>query len=145
MSLFSRVKAGIDKYQDEADERAQKGIAKLTTKTERDEVRAELKKRQLKISKEIAEAQTATNKAQAANKKAGKEIGDVFSAIRKVHNNIQETLHKKKAAPKRKRKTTRAKSRVTAKSKTKTRAKTTKRKTTTKSKSRGQSITIQLR
>lgn len=86
MSVIARFKKGVKKYLAEADERAEKRLAKAKTEAGRESERARIQKERLRAKREIAEARTALLQAEAKRKKAAKEVKDigdgVFSGLR---------------------------------------------------------------
>ena len=89
MGILQRFKTQVKKYQDGADDRAEKKLAKLTTKTAREREIAKQQRKRLKTKKEISEAKTALVKSETTRKKARKELSDVggdgFSQVFKNH------------------------------------------------------------
>lgn len=85
MGIIGKFQKGVKKYLEEADERAEKRLAKAKTKAGRESERARIQKERLRAKREIAEARTALLKAEAKRKKAAKEVkdigGDVFSGL----------------------------------------------------------------
>jgi len=89
MSIIRRFNAGVKKYLAEADERAEKRLAKARTKASRESEKAKIQKERLRAKREIAEAKTALLKSEAKRKKAAKEVrdlgdGGIFSGIEKM-------------------------------------------------------------
>jgi len=86
MGIIGKFKKSVKKYMAEADERAEKRLAKAKTKAGRESERARIQKERLRAKREIAEARTALLKAEAKRKKAAKEVRDigdgVFSGLR---------------------------------------------------------------
>ena len=86
MSVIGKFKAGVKKYMAEADQRADRRLAKAKTQVARERVRAGIQKERLATKREIAQAKTALLQAEAKRKKAAKEVrdlggGDAFSGL----------------------------------------------------------------
>lgn len=77
MSTLRRFKQKVDKYMAEADERADRRVARARTATERDKLKAQIARERMGTKREVAEARTALLKAETARKKAAKELRDV--------------------------------------------------------------------
>ena len=77
MSILRRFKQKVDKYMAEADERADRKIARARTTTERDKLKAEIARERMGTKREVAEARTALLKAETARKRAAKELREV--------------------------------------------------------------------
>ncbi len=81
MGVIGKFKSGVKKYLAEADERAEKRIAKAKTKAGRESERAKIKKERLRAKREIAQAKTALLQAEAKRKKAAKEVRDIGGGV----------------------------------------------------------------
>ena len=77
MRVLSMFKQKVVKYRAEADQRAEKKLARARTAVEREKIRAAIKREHLASEKQIAEAKTALLKAEAARQRAVKEVKDI--------------------------------------------------------------------
>ena len=86
MGIISRFHKGVKKYMAEADQRAEKRLARIKTKAGREKEEARIQKERLTTKREVSQAKTALLQAEAKRKKAAKEVrdigGDVFSGLR---------------------------------------------------------------
>ena len=101
MSILATFKSKVKKYTSEADERADKRLARAKTSAERERVRATIQRERLAAKKEVAEAKTALLKAEAARKRAAKEVKDIGNG---VFSDLRKMLSPKKATRRTKRK-----------------------------------------
>lgn len=107
MSVIGKFTKAVKKYRAEADERAEKRLAKARTSAGREKARAKIQQERLKTKREIAQAKTALLKAEAKRRKAVKEVKDIGGGS--VYSQIQDFLY----PPKTRRKTKRRKTRKT--------------------------------
>lgn len=86
MSILATFKTKVKKYVSEADERADKRLARAKTSAEREREQAKIQRERLATKREVAEAKVALLKAEASRKRAVKEVKDigdgVFSSLR---------------------------------------------------------------
>ncbi len=108
MSVIGKFKAGVKKYMAEADQRADRRLAKAKTQAGRESERARIQKERLHAKREIAQAKTALLQAEAKRKKAAKEVRDLGGG--RSFSGLSNFLWPKKA----KKRTTRRKTRKTA-------------------------------
>ncbi len=131
MSIIGKFKKGVKKYMAEADQRAERRLAKAKTKVARDRERDKIQQESLATKREVAQAKTALLQAEAKRKKAAKEVkdiggGDFFSGIGSFLNppKSKRRVTRKKArkvvVPKSKKRTIRKKSRGTVTTVTRT-------------------------
>ena len=106
MSILRKFKQKVVKYRAEADQRAEKKLARARTAVEREKIMAEIKRERLASKKQTTEAGTALLKAEAARQRAAKEVKDIkggsgfFSGIGKSLAQLQKSYYgepKKKA------------------------------------------------
>ncbi len=107
MGVIERFTKGVKKYMAEADQRADRRLAKAKTQVARERVRANIEKERLANKREIAQAKTALLQAEAKRKKAAKEVRDLGGG--RSFSGLSNFLWPKKA----KRRTTRRKTRKT--------------------------------
>ena len=103
MSIIGKFQSGVKKYLAEADQRADKRLAKAKTQAGRESERARIQKERLHAKREIAQAKTALLQAEAKRKKAAKEVRDLGGGV--AFSGLSNFLWPKKA----KRRTTRRK------------------------------------
>ena len=85
MSVIGRFKKGVKKYMAEADQRADRRIAKARTRAGREKARAEIQRDQLATKREITRAETALLKAEAERKRAVRKIKDIGGGSSRVY------------------------------------------------------------
>jgi len=100
MGLLDKFKAGVKKYQDDADQRADRRLARAKTDSEREREEGRIARERLKTKREVAQAKTALLKSEAQRKKAAKEVkdiggGDFFSGLSRY---LQPPKAKRRAA-----------------------------------------------
>lgn len=109
MSLLSKFTSKVKEYQRGANERAELKLAKAKTESEREKIRTQLRKERIHRQQEITEARTALLKAEAATKRAKKEVkdidrdGSIMASLKRSINSASKT--KRKTTGKRKKKT----------------------------------------
>jgi len=107
MSVIGKFKAGVKKYQDEAEKRADRRLAKAKTDSAREKELSKIKRERLATQRDITQAKTALLQAEAKRKKAAKEVRDIGGGD--AFSGLSNFLWPKKA----KRRTTRRKTRKT--------------------------------
>lgn len=99
MSIIGKFRASVKKYMAEADQRAERRLAKAKTEAGREKVQAKITQERLATKREIAQAKTALLQAEAKQKKAAKEVrdigGDVFSSLRRYFEPPKPRRHRK--------------------------------------------------
>jgi hypothetical protein len=130
LSVFGQLRKRVNAYVDDADNRAQRKLAKTRSAQARDKIRTRLNREKMAIRKDESEARTALLKAraaeikaEAAKKRAQKELRDVGGGF-SLSSFLGVSSSPKRRSPTRRRATAKRK---IAKRKT-TRRKTTKRK-----------------
>ncbi len=107
MSVIGKFKAGVKKYMAEADQRAERRLAKATTKSAREKELAKITREKIAIKTQVTQAKTALLQAEAKRKKAAKEVRDLGGG--RSFSGLSNFLWPKKA----KRRTTRRKKTTT--------------------------------
>ena len=107
MSVIGKFKAGVKKYMAEADQRADRRLAKAKTQVARERERSKIQRERLATKRDITQAKTALLQAEAKRKKAAKEVRDIGGGD--AFSGLSNFLWPKKA----KRRTTRRKTRKT--------------------------------
>ena len=77
MGIIGKFTKGVKKYMAEADQRAERRLAKAKTQGARDRELSKIKKERLVTKRDITQAKTALLQAEAKRKKAAKEVRDI--------------------------------------------------------------------
>jgi len=77
MSIIGKFTKGVKKYMAEADERAERRLAKAKTQGARERERAKITRERLEAKRQVSQAKTALLHAEAKRKKAAKEVRDI--------------------------------------------------------------------